>query len=243
MRARTYLAWLLVFLPGSVLANEDIPIEVKNAAAMLVPGSIPDRIESTPLPDVYRLAFGGRFLHMSADGKYVFTGDMIDLGTGTNLTESARQSIRLEAIDGLEESGMVVFGSADEKSVITVFTDTTCPYCSKLHEEVPQLNAAGVKVRYLAYPRAGIPSPSYDQMVSVWCAEDPLTAMTDAKAGKTIAPASCETDIKKHFDLGPVVGVRGTPTIVLEDGRVLGGYVPAKELIELANAAKLGNGS
>jgi len=71
----------------------------------------------------------------------------------------------------------------------------------------------------------------------VWCAEDPQQAMTDAKSGKTIESRSCDTDIGRHMEAAQLVGVRGTPTIVLQDGKTIPGYVPAGELIGLANAA------
>ena len=140
-------------------------------------------------------------------------------------------------IDGLDEAGMVVFSPSQPRSHITVFTDTECGYCVRLHREMDQLLAGGVEVRYLGYPRAGVQSPSFDTLVSVWCAEDPQQAMTDAKSGKTIESRSCDTDIGRHMEAAQLVGVRGTPTIVLQDGKTIPGYVPAGELIGLANAA------
>jgi thiol:disulfide interchange protein DsbC len=99
------------------------------------------------------------------------------------------------------------------------------------------LNAGGVTVRYLGFPRAGINSAAYDTLVSVWCADDRRSAMTDAKAGRHVAPLSCDTPIARHKQLGEEIGVRGTPTIVLENGRIIGGYVPAEELIQRAREA------
>jgi len=118
-----------------------------------------------------------------------------------------------------------------------VFTDTECGYCVRLHKEVDQLLAGGVKVRYLGYPRAGTKSSSFDTLVSVWCADNPQQAMTDAKSGRAIEPRICDTDIARHMEVAELVGVRGTPTIVLQNGKTIPGYVPAGELIGLANAA------
>lgn len=43
---------------------------------------------------------------------------------------------------------MIVYKAAQEKHVITVFTDITCGYCHKLHEEMKDYNALGITVRY-----------------------------------------------------------------------------------------------
>ena len=61
--------------------------------------------------------------------------------------------------------------------------------------------------------------------------------MTDAKAGLAIEEKSCQTPIERHIDVAQRLGIRGTPTIVLQDGHLVPGYVPAGELVEMANAA------
>jgi thiol:disulfide interchange protein DsbC len=93
-------------------------------------------------------------------------------------------------------------------------------------------------VRYLAYPRAGVGSPSYDKAVSVWCAKDRHKAMDEAKRGTTPPKASCDAPVKAHMALGASVGVTGTPAIVLEDGTLMPGYLPPQKL-----AAALEQGS
>ena len=67
-------------------------------------------------------------------------------------------------------------------------------------------------------------------MVSVWCADDVQQAMTDAKAGRRVNKVACENPVADHFHLGNMLGVRGTPTIVLENGEILPGYLPPDEL-------------
>ena len=116
---------------------------------------------------------------------------------------------------------MVIFPAVGEtKGVVSVFTDVDCGYCRKLHQEVPKLNQMGIEVRYLAYPRAGVGSRSYQKIVSAWCAADPNKAMTQLKSGMEIPDVSCENPVAAQFDLGQQVGVTGTPAIVLEDGRL-----------------------
>jgi len=142
-----------------------------------------------------------------------------------------------QVIEDLDEAGMVVFAPKNVKSTITVFTDTSCGYCVKLHREIAQIVAGGVKVRYLGYPRAGLNSRSFKTLVSIWCAGNPQQTMTDAKMGLPIKTRTCQTEIGRHIAAGKQIGVRGTPTIVLQDGTVVPGYVTARKLIAMSDQA------
>ncbi|PVV06467.1 MAG: hypothetical protein B6D77_15680 [gamma proteobacterium symbiont of Ctena orbiculata] len=143
------------------------------------------------------------------------------------LTESEYKS----QTDAIPSDEMIVYDSIAKQRHITVFTDIDCGYCRKLHAEVPALNASGVDVRYVAFPRAGIGSDSYKKYVSVYCADDPKSALTDAKMGMVLKPADCSNPVKKNFDLGKQLEVKGTPMIVVDDGSVISGYMKARKLL------------
>ena len=236
MTPRAFLFIALSFFACVTLA-QSVPQMVQDRAAELIPDRLPDSVVATPVAGLYEVTFGTQVVYLFEDGQHLLSGDLIDLDRGTNLTEDARKVGRKAVINGLDEAGMVVFSPSETISSITVFTDTECGYCVRLHNEIDQLLAAGVEVRYLGYPRAGVQSPSFDTLVSVWCSDDPQQAMTDAKSGRTVEPRSCKTDIARHMEAAEGVGVRGTPTIVLQDGKTIPGYVPAGELIPMAHAA------
>ncbi len=128
------------------------------------------------------------------------------------------------------EDGLITYKASNQKAVIDVFTDIDCPYCRKLHDEVSQLNDYGITVNYYAYPRSGPGTPSFAKYISVWCAEDQQSAMDAAKSGKAVETATCANPVLEQFELGGRIGVTGTPAIVLEDGNVVRGYVPARDL-------------
>lgn len=175
----------------------------------------------------------GEILYSTADGGYIFTGDLYQVAPQgfKNISEERRMSARAGEIRQLDTDQMVVFpATGEQKGQVTVFTDIDCVYCRKLHKEVPELNALGVTVRYLGFPRAGVGSGSYYSMVSVWCAENQQNAMTRAKQGESIEEKQCENPIADQYRLGQKLGVQGTPAIFLEDGRLLPGYMPAKRL-------------
>ena len=218
-------------------SGQHIPQAVIDTANKFFPGFATENAARSPIAGLFQVSFGSNVVYMSADGRYVVDGDLIDLAQGVNLTELERKKALADVIGNIGEDSMIVFAPEQVKSTITVFTDITCPYCAKLHQEVPQLNENGVKVRYLAYPRAGIPSSVADDMASVWCADDPRQAITDAKAGLAVIQKKCPNPVSAHYQLGVQVGVRGTPTIILEDGGRLGGYVPYPKLTEAAQQA------
>jgi thiol:disulfide interchange protein DsbC len=133
---------------------------------------------------------------------------------------------------------MIVFSPPVTRYTVTVFTDVDCGYCAKLHRELDSYLAEGIAIRYIAFPRAGIPSQSYDEMVSVWCSADPRKAIGDAKARRPVEPKVCDNPVAKQYEMGRLVGVRGTPTIIMETGDVIPGYMPAAQLRQAIEEAK-----
>jgi len=170
----------------------------------------------------------GPTLHMSPDGKYFIVGDMYKID-GSQI-ENETQQEKLAKIESLPVSKMIVFKAKNEKAHITVFTDVDCAYCRMLHKEVPELNKMGITVRYLAYPRAGIGSPAYKKMVSVWCSDNPQEWFTKATEGEDIPENTCANPVASDCNLGNDVGVRGTPTMILSNGKFVPGYLPANVL-------------
>ena len=221
------LAWQTAFAGGERLVAR---------FSELRPNIVVVSVEPTPVAGIYALELrGGDILYGTEDGRYLFNGDLYELGDTeiVNLAENGRIQKRKTIMANVPSSELVVFSpEGDTKAFINVFTDVDCSYCRKLHLEVPRLNELGVEVRYLAYPRAGIGSHSYDRIVSAWCSDNPQLAITKLKAGQSIPDATCNNPVAAHFELGGEVGVTGTPAIVLEDGRLLPGYLPAEELAE-----------
>ena len=226
---------LLVSTLG-VSAGEAVPREIRDALATLLPGVEADKVGKSPIPGLYEVVLGPHVIYMSEDGKHMVQGDVIDVATKQNLTEGPRMQARIDAIQGLGEANMVVFSPAETKHTVTVFTDVDCGYCRKLHSEIKSYTDLGIKVRYVAFPRAGVGSRSYDTLVSVWCADDRQTAMTRAKGGKPIDARTCTNPVRDQFTMGRLLGVNGTPTIITEDGQVMPGYVPAQRLAGMLEA-------
>jgi thiol:disulfide interchange protein DsbC len=222
---------------------------VQKPAARLDAQKIHERIEKelgqkvtsvteSVIPGLYEVVVPPKVFYLTADGRYLVAGDIVDLEQRVNLSDNTRTNARLDVIKSLDESSMIVFAPKEVKHTITVFTDIDCGYCRKLHSEIDSYNKLGIKVRYMAYPRAGIGSPSYDKAVSVWCAEDKAKALTTAKSGGNVPQKTCDNPVEKQFELGQELGVNGTPALMLENGQIYPGYAPADKLITVLEQVK-----
>jgi thiol:disulfide interchange protein DsbC len=231
---RHLLVVLLLALTVPVGAEEQgVTDSLRARLSALVPDVQPDSITPTPVSGIYEVTYGAQVLYLSKDGRYFFRGDLIDLQERKDLTEATRTKVRLNILSKLDERQMIIFSPEEPKHTITVFTDIDCAYCRKLHAEIDEYLREGIEVRYLAFPRAGVDSPSYEKAVDVWCATDRNAAITRAKSDQPVADASCDNPVKEQMELGQMIGVSGTPAIVLENGELIPGYQPAKALGEV----------
>ena len=221
---------MLVAVALPVSAAED-DAAIRGALAKIIPGMTPDSIKPSGVPGLSEVVYGAEVYYVSDDGRYFINGSIVDLKVGKNITEDKRAEGRLAVISAVDEADMIVYSPEKVKHSITVFTDIDCAYCRRMHQEMAQVNAAGIEIRYMFFPRAGKGSKSYSKAVSVWCADDRLKAMDDAKAGKTPPRKSCDNPVDKHMALVERLGITGTPTMIMTDGTVIPGYIPAERLI------------
>ncbi|HEV3180312.1 MAG TPA: DsbC family protein [Steroidobacteraceae bacterium] len=210
------------------------------AIATHIPGTRPDDLRASPVPGVYELTRGTDIAYVTADGKYVFSGDLYDLASNNNLTEQHRRELRVKRIAAVPESEMLIFGPPAPKYTVTVFTDVDCPYCRKLHSQMAMYNHLGVRVRYLLYPRQGPNTESWTKAEQVWCSGDRNDALTRAKLGQELKAKPCPNNpVVRSYALGQDFALQGTPAIILPDGELLPGYVPPDVLVQhLKDAGK-----
>ena len=228
-------------LPGLVLSAlslnamaSDVEATIQQKLKQIIPDAPPAQITESPVDGLYQVIVGPNVIYMTGDAQFLFNGNLVDLNTRQNLTEAAKNNARKQALAAIDPATMIEYPAKGEsKHTITVFTDVDCPYCKKFHKDVPELNENGITVRYLAYPRSGVNTPSYTKMVSIWCAEDRAKALDASKTtGELPASKTCENPVKQHMAEAQNFGISGTPTLIFDDGQMVPGYVPAKELIQ-----------
>lgn len=241
MRVIRLFAAVALGLASSLCVAADPDKAIREALHAIQPDMPIEAVAESPMPGVYQVQLkGGRQLYASADGQFIIQGYLFQFkdGEALNLTEQAQSQSVAAAINAVALKDMVIFAPKQPKTHITVFTDTDCGYCQKLHSEVPELNRLGVEVRYMAFPRQGMGSHGANTLTSVWCAKNPQDAMNKAKAREDVPAATCKNPVAEQYQLGQLIGVQGTPAIVLADGQIIPGYQPAPQLAELALQAK-----
>lgn len=223
----------LLVLSAGAFAEDDGSANLMQKLRALRPDLPITAVNPSPVQGFYAIELqGGTFLYGSADARFLFAGDLYQLGTSlVNVTDSERATKRAALLAKVPVKDALVFTPKNGvRKSIYVFTDVDCTYCRKLHSEIAAINDLGIEVRYLAYPRSGINSESYNRIVSAWCADNPQEALTTLKAGGNVPVRTCTNPVADEYRLGQELGISGTPAILTEDGQLLPGYMPPKQL-------------
>ena len=219
-----------------VCAQQPTPkaADPREELAKKIPGGArAEELRATPIPGIWEFTRDGDIAYVSADGRYAISGDLVELGSDTNLTEQHRRELRERELAAVPENDMLIFSPKDPKYTVSVFTDVDCPYCRKLHAQIGEYNRLGIRVRYLLYPRNGPNTPSWTKAEQVWCSSNRNDSLTKAKLGQTLGNKACtDTPLARFWALGQKFNIQGTPAIVLADGEMLPGYLPPDVLLK-----------
>lgn len=225
------LVTCLMLTVGNVSANDDQAFgAVEAKIRSLVPNAKTIAISETPIAGVLQVQINSDIVYVTADGQYLLQGQIMDIDTKANITDQAKSGIRLSLLTDVKLDEQITFAPEKAEYDLLVFTDIDCGYCRKLHNEMAGYNEQGIAIHYMAFPRAGIGSDSYDKFVSVWCADDQKEALTLAKNGTDPVSQDCPNPIADQYELGREVGVTGTPAMLTSDGTLIPGYMPPEQL-------------
>lgn len=205
----------------------------KNLKAAGIKAEITD-LRSTEVPNLYWVNLKGMAsVYASQDGKYIFQGDLVRLDKDKvhNVSEDLQQADTKALLAAVDPKSMIIYKATTPapKAVVYVFTDASCPYCHKLHEHMAEINAKGIELRYLAWPRGDQFLPL---MNAIWCSEDRAAAFDTANKGMPVNAPQCSNPVLSHQRLGAQIGVNGTPAIYNQNGKYLGGYMTANQLAQ-----------
>jgi len=226
--ARSFAAASLLVLAASVQAADvDSQLESVRAKVSAMFDMIdPDNVNLSPIDGWFTIQKGSVVAYISADGRYLLQGDLIDLDLQVNLSEQSRTDSRRKLVGGLKDDESILFSPAEVKHSVTVFTDVDCTYCRKLHAQIDDYMDRGIAIRYVLYPRNGPASRAWSTSEDVLCSRDRNAALTAAKLDREFETSKCDTAmLTKHFTLGQDIGLNGTPAIVFEDGTMVAGYL------------------
>jgi thiol:disulfide interchange protein DsbC len=223
-----------LFAGSAVAADDAAELKlVQDKVSGLFGEILPENITASPVDGWYTISKGAIIAYISADGRYLMQGDMIDIDTQVNLSEGSRNVARQKMLGDYPEDQMIIFTPEEKRYSVSVFTDVDCTFCRRLHSQMDEYLAEGIEIRYLLYPRNGPTSESWSIAEQVWCSDDRNAALTQAKMDAEFETHSCDPSVvSTHYAMGQDVGLRGTPAIVLEDGTLVSGYMPPAQLLE-----------
>ncbi len=233
LKAGTVLTAALLFVSVPVLA-EEVSAElqaVRDTVSEHFAEIGAEDVFESPIDGWYTIRKGAIIAYITADGRYLLQGDLIDLENNANLSEQSRNDARVIMMSAVPNEELIVFTPENVEHTVSIFTDIDCTFCRRLHAQMDQYMEQGIEIRYFLYPRNGPTSPSWAKAESVWCADDRNEALTLAKLDQEYPSRTCDSSIvSNHYSIGQDVGLRGTPAIVLDDGTLFSGYLPPEQL-------------
>lgn len=223
---------LLVATAFAATVDEASAGMIEEKVRTLAPNAKTIAISETPIDGLLQVQINSDIVYITSDGQYLVQGQIMDIESRANITDNAKSGIRMGLLEDLKQDEQITFSPVEPKYELLVFTDIDCGYCRKLHNQMEEYNEEGIAIHYMAFPRAGVGSDSYDKFVSVWCADDQQAALTLAKNGADPEPQKCPNPIADQYELGREIGVTGTPALVTADGTLIPGYMPPAQLRE-----------
>ena len=229
--------FILVFSSG--IKTDELLISSK-INAVLPEGMTVQSIKESKIENLFVVDIGDlQPIYVSKDGDFFFYGELYAVN-GNMLQNTTKDEINLKRKsildNALSQDDFITFKSASEKHQVTIFTDVDCGYCRKFHNEIEDFNDLGITVNYVAFPRSGLDSISYNKIVTAWCSKDPKNILTKMKQGIDVELSMCQNHpVETHFLLGQKIGITGTPAIIKSNGELLPGYLPPEELLTRLN--------
>ena len=233
------LLFIFILVFSSDTKSDELLISSK-INAVLPDGMSVQSIKESQIENLFIVDIGDlQPIYASKNGEFFFYGELYAV-KGNTLQNTTKDEINLKRKSILDEAlskdDFISFKSKNEKYRVTIFTDVDCGYCRKFHNEIKDFNDLGITVNYVAFPRSGLDSISYNKIVTAWCSEDPKSTLTKMKQGKDVQLSLCQDHpVETHFLLGQKIGITGTPAIIKSNGELLPGYLPPEELSNRLN--------
>ena len=232
---KNILLLISIMLLVSCAKKDEVNVDIRKTVSNAYPDVAIDEIKKID-DNFHEIIINKQIYYATNDGKYLIVGNVINLNTKESITENTKMNQRLSIIDSIDMKNFMIFKPKKTDHILTIFTDTSCPYCQKLHNEIPDLLENNIEIRYVLFSRNGNDVDAYQQLVSAWCSADKVDALEDLFAGDILDDISnCENPIARNFDYAGSLSVEGTPTIFLEDGRIIPGYQSYENILAFIN--------
>ncbi|OZA29883.1 MAG: thiol:disulfide interchange protein [Hydrogenophilales bacterium 17-64-11] len=223
------LAAALLFA-GSAQANEPL---IRKALTQQFPGANIASVQKTPYSGLFEVYLDGQLIYVDAKAQYVFAGKVIELKSGSNLTQARLNQLQAVKWDSLPLGNALKTVKGNGARKLAVFSDVDCPYCRKFEAELAKVD--NITVYTFLYPIEGLHPKAVQISKQIWCAPDRNKAWDEYIANGSVPKndGKCSNPVDATIALGSKLRVEGTPTIFFENGQRVPGMVPAAQLERL----------
>lgn len=229
LKTKPVFAVLLLASTSYAVAADPDEIALLQKLQRLYPATPWSTVKRTPLTGVYEAVMGSNIAYVGSDGRHFLFGHLFDMRTQTDLTAPKLSTAERAAPDASEALPKISFASlpladaiktvrGDGSRVLAVFSDPNCPYCKALDDELSKLDNVTLYTFLLPWI-----SPDRQAAETAWARAVPERARDT-------------TVLDRNLALAAQVGLRGTPLLIAQDGRLSEGTKPAAEVDAWLNA-------
>jgi len=193
-------------------------------------------ISPTPFPEIYELEMGRNIIYSDKECRYVFFGHLFDMETQTDLTaaklpppEEGRGDTQAKVdFKALPKTDAIVTKRGKGTRKIAVFSDPDCPYCKQFEQSIKDID--DITIYTYLFPLEQLHPDAKRKAIGIWCAKDRSLAWDKLMREGVVTDGDCDNPVDRNIQLGESLRIRGTPTIILEDGMLIPGALPASRL-------------
>jgi thiol:disulfide interchange protein DsbC len=216
---------------ASIWADAEIEA-VRQSFGQRFPNEKAQAVERTPIQGLFQVITQRKdIVYTDKQARYFLDGNLLDTVKKVNLTE-ARLS-ELNKIDWkllpLDQAIKEVRGNGSRR--LAVFSDPDCPFCKRLERDtLAKMDDITTYTFLLPLPELHKDAPRKSRQI--WCSSNRTSAWLGfMRDGKSLSGSDrCTHPLANIQKLGQQFGIRGTPHIILPDGRSISGAVPKERL-------------
>ena len=215
---------LLVFCNRAVADEAGIRVAMEKK----FPYSKVVSVSKTPYAGLYEVVFDDHLFYTDEKMDYLFSGNIIDMHTLKNLTETREKQLYSIKLDTLPLDLAIKRVKGSGTKTLAVFTDPNCRYCKQLEKEMAGLTDATVYI--FLFP---ILPGSEEKAQAIWCSPDRLAAWENHMLNgvEPKAEKACDTGaLTRIAALAKQLRISVTPTLVFEDGIIRPGVLTLDQI-------------